>query len=254
MTSTLRCTAIHTFLLVLLMASAGCSDNSRTVVTSPFFFSDTGFLQSDLGGRWSGTLSFDGHAYTVYIDVTSTGQVVGGLESDLDNIVDGFFRLLDSFDGEMELRFETDSGVVVTGLGFIQVGLSRISVLFQSTEGFSGDINLVRTFGAGTFTLPFVQRHFDVELSGVDYIPDRVGAISIIFDGFLEIGTVIDGQGVINGQLIILDDETGEYQMSIFLQSGEVIFVEGLIGLADGVLGGIQTDFGPPGLATFFPD
>ena len=253
MTRTLRHTAIHTFLIVLLMACVGCGDNSRTVVTSPFFFSDTGFLQSDLGGRWSGTLSFEDHAYTVYIDVTSSGQVVGGLESDLDNIVDGFFRLLDSFDGEMELRFETDSGVVVSGLGFIQVGLSRISVLFQSTEGFSGDIDLVRTFGPGTFTLPFVQRHFDVELSGFDYIPDRVGDIAVIFSGFLEIGTMIDGVGVINGQLIILDDATGEYQMSIFLQFGEVILVQGLISLADGVLGGIQTDPGPAGLATFFP-
>ena len=242
-------------LLLLLTLFSSCGDDSRVLITSPFFFSSTNFLQIDLSGHWSGTLHFDGSAYTVFIDVNGVGDVVGGLESDRDNIVDGFFRLLEEVSGEMELRFETDTGVVVTGLGTLQVGNQRISAQFSSSEGFNGTILLAKTFGPGTFTIPFIQGNYFAELADFNYQVLRQGQINIIFSGYAEIGTIFDGQGVINGQFVILNSLTGEYQAFIALESGEIIFVDGLISLADRVLGGIETsDLGHPvGIATFFP-
>ncbi len=241
--------------MLLLTLFISCGENARVQITSPFFFSSTTFLQIDLSGQWSGTLHFDGSAYTVFIDVNAVGNVVGGFESDRDTITGGFFRLLETVSGEMELRFETDTGEVVTGVGFLQVGNQRISAQFSSSEGFSGTILLAKTFGPGTFTIPFIQGDYLAELADFNYQVLRQGNIKIIFSGYVEIGTIFDGQGVINGQFVILNDFTGEYQAFIVLQTGEVIFVDCLISLADRVLGGIETSgMGQPvGIATFFP-
>lgn len=244
-----------TLVITAAVSLSGCSKNSRVSVTSPIGFQSDGFLQSDLAGRWSGTLEFDGHAYTVYIDVDFDGDIDDGFESDFDDIVDGFFDLDNGDTGAVDIQYITDTGVLVFAEGFLAIGANQIEADFSSSEGFDGELRLQRTFGPGTFDITFIQAHYDVEFTNVFYDITDVGEIDIIFDGFVEIGDTIGGDQIFNGQFTIVDSETGEFSAFIDYVSGESVQINGLISAADRTLSGVRVSTaGDSGLCSFFFD
>ena len=64
----------------------------------------------------------------------------------------------------------------------------------------------------------------------------------------------MDGVTVTAGKLNLLDDFTGEYELILFLADGEIIVIDGLISLYDGILAGVyDDDFTTGGWATLYP-
>ena len=241
--------------LVVCTASAllvaGC-DSRSTRVSGPDFVGFD-YQTSDLEGVWNGLLSvpnFDVFQ-TVIVEIDADGNAIGGHDSRGVDVAAGVMTFSNTSTGELQGFVRMQDNVRVDFLSLLEPGGDAITGQFLSSIGALGLLEFVRVGGDASFSLESFAGLYTIELADEETEAVRSGAIEFDNAGAVLGGSIVDGDDVDSGLLLLSETGTGEIAMSLTLSTGELIVLEGIASAVDLRTAGTTTSLSPAGTGFF---